>query len=152
MQTEWIVLANTARARICERDAAGGLTELADLVHPESRQKGSELNADRGGHAQKGHGGDDHHGTSLDSRVDPRRKAQQAFAREVAAYLEAAVKDGRCASWVLMASDPFLGELKAELGQGAQRALRRAVGHDYSALTGRELAQRVREVLATAGQ
>jgi protein required for attachment to host cells len=148
MQTNWIVLANASRARVCGRDPdSGRLDELADLVHPQSRQKGSALDSDRGGHAQQGHGGADRHGTTLDAREDPRHKAHAQFARELADYVERAITEGRCTGWTLMASDPFLGELKAHLGKGAQKALQRAVARDMTSFDGADLEQHVRDAL-----
>ena len=58
----WIVVANSARARVIELgDIEGVCRELVDLVHPESRLKGVERAAlhggDRPGHVEgTGHG------------------------------------------------------------------------------------------------
>src|SRR5574337_408257 len=49
----WLVVANAARARVFE-DAAEGeaLHTVADLVHTQSRQKGTDLASDRPGHVE----------------------------------------------------------------------------------------------------
>lgn len=53
------------------------------------------------------------------------------------------VAAGRCAGIVLVASSPFLGQLKQHLGEQAHKALLRTVAADYTTLDDRELAQRL---------
>ena len=50
---------------------------------------------------------------------------------------------GRCAGLVLVASDPFLGQLKKQLSAQAHKALLRTVAADYTALNEHELALRL---------
>jgi len=49
---------------------------------------------------------------------------------------------------VLIASDPFLGELKSHLGKGAAHAVSAAIPRDLTSFAGAELARRVTEALA----
>lgn len=143
----WIVTANAARARVLEEtDKPGHYTHVADLVHPQSRQKGVELAADRGGdragHVQgSGRGGAG--GTALDPRTDPHEREHDRFARELATTLNEGVASGRCAGLVLVASDPFLGHLKSHLDTQATKALLRTIASDYTTLRDDELAQRL---------
>jgi protein required for attachment to host cells len=148
MDQTWIILANAARARIFEREpATARLVELTDLVHPQSRQMGRDLATDRPGHAQKAHGDAGHAGTAFESRTDARDKERSVFAAEVSRYLEDAVSQGRCPAVVIMASDPFLGTLRAHLGQATLRVLRGSIPLDLSAFDGSELARCVSEEL-----
>lgn len=147
MKTTWIVLANSSRARIMEREAGGRLEEVADLVHAQSREKASELTSDREGHAQKAHGDPGHAGTEFQPHTDPRQKEHAIFAAEVARYLADAVTQGRCAGLVLIASDPFLGTLKEHLGHAVTRVLGAAIPRDLSTFSGAELTRRVTEAL-----
>lgn len=139
----WWVVANAARARVLESsEGADGLREVLDLVHPPSRQKGSELGSDRPGHVP----GKSAHGTgssALDSRTDAHAREHAHFAREVAAALNDGLAAGRCAGLVLVASNPFLGLLKQHLGEAAHKALLRTVAADYTMLDARELARRL---------
>lgn len=142
MDREWVVIANAARARILERNGSRGpLVEIADLVHPESRQHGRALDRDRPGHSPGT--GPGQAGTQFDPRTDPRERERRRFAREVAAAIDAGHAGGRCQGVVLVASDPFLGLVKAELGTQARAALRRTVAHDYTALSTDALADRL---------
>jgi protein required for attachment to host cells len=148
MEKTWIVLANASRARIFARASqSGGLEELADLTHPQSREKGLELSSDREGHAQKAHGDPGHAGTAFQPHTDPRQKEHAIFAVEVSRHLEEAVRSGRCLTLALIASDPFLGELKAHLGEAAKRVVMATIPRDLTTFAGPELAQRVSEAL-----
>lgn len=133
----WIVVANAARARVLEeadvpqgaapRPAAhkrhAGSVHVADLVHPQSRQKGVELATDRAGRMTgSGHG---LHGASYQPRTDPREREHDRFAQEFARVLDQGVAAGRCAGLVLVASDPFLGRLKSHLGEQTGKAVLR---------------------------
>jgi len=148
MKKTWIVLANASRARILNREAEGGrLDELADLVHLQSREKGMDLTSDREGHAQKAHGDPGHAGTAFQQHTDPRQKEHAVFALEVSRYLEDAVAQGRCTGLVLIASDPFLGELKSHLGNAAARVVSATIARDLTTFAGADLVHRVTEAL-----
>jgi len=148
MKTTWIVLANAARARIFEREVQSGrMVELLDLVHPQSREKTVELTSDREGHAQKAHGDPGHAGTAFQPHTTPQQKEHAAFAVEISRHLEVAATQGRCGDVALIASDPFLGELKAHLGDATRRVLSATVPRDFTTFTGPDLAHRVTEAL-----
>jgi protein required for attachment to host cells len=138
----WLVVANAAKARVLEMgDKPGAYVHLADLVHPQSRQKGVDLGGDRPGHANalgQGSGG-----TALPSRTDAREREHDRFAREVAGAVNDGVAAGQCAGVVLVASNPFLGQVKGHLSEQARKSLVRCVPSDYTALRDDELAQRL---------
>lgn len=142
----WLVVANAARARVLEEDDSNdstrhGYVHVADLVHPESRQKGVELATDRPGHVEgTGHGLGS---ASYQPRSDPREREHDRFAREVAQMLDKGIAAQRCAGLVLVASSPFLGHLKSHLGEQATKAIVRTLDADYTSLDERELAQRL---------
>lgn len=137
----WLVVANGTRARVLEEAADGGYAHVADLVHPQSRLKGSQLEPDRPGHVTSGA-----HGTGSAQyrpRLDPHERELQHFADELAGLLDAGLADGRCAGLVLVVSHPFLGHLKARLRPASRQRVLRCVAHDYTALSDAELAQRL---------
>lgn len=142
MTKNWLVVANAARARVLEvEDKPGVYTHVADLVHPKSRFKGEQLADDRPGHVEgSGHGLGS---ASYIPRTDPREREHDRFAREVAAQVNAGVSAGRCAGLTLVASDPFLGQLKSHLGEPARKLLLRTLAADYTALSDKELTQRL---------
>jgi protein required for attachment to host cells len=144
----WLVVANAARARVLEESGLQGAkarqqpyVHVADLVHPQSRQKGSDLGGDRAGHALGGHASPA--GAAYTPRTDPREREHDRFAREIAQMLDEGIAAQRCAGLVLVASSPFLGHLKARLGKHAGKAVVRTLDADFTALDDRELAQRL---------
>jgi protein required for attachment to host cells len=136
----WLVVANASRARVLEETGEPGTyLHRADLVHPQSRQKGIELGTDRAGHMEGSSQG--LAGTAYPPRTDVRDREHDRFAREVAAALNDAVAHGQCAGLVLVASNPFLGRLKAHLSERAHAAVLRTVPSDYTSLADTEIAR-----------
>lgn len=143
---DWVVVANAARARIFERDDENqALREIADRVHAPSRQKASELETDRPGKARKGDAS-----TAFAPHTDPREREHQRFAHEVAQLLEEAALAQRMPGLVLLASNPFLGELKAELGDAARRLLKHSAPIDLTTYQHAELEARVTRAIGSA--
>lgn len=146
----WLVVANASRARVLEVTGESGVyVHIADLVHPQSRQKGTDLADDRPGHVP----GTAAHGTgssAFDPRTAPRLREHERFAHEVAAALDDGIAAGRCAGLVLVASDPFLGQLKKQLSPRAHKAMLHTVSADYTALSETELASRLASRLPPA--
>jgi protein required for attachment to host cells len=141
---EWVLVANAARARCFERDPGNGaLRELEGFVHPASRLKGQDLGSDRGGLAYKGAAS-----TQYSPPTDLHEKEHAQFARELVRYLEQAALDHRFGRLALVASNPFLGELRSQLGAASQRVLAASVASDLTAFAGRDLEQRVTKALA----
>jgi protein required for attachment to host cells len=138
----WLVVANAARARVLEEgDKPGAYIHRADLVHPQSRLKGIELGGDRPGHVVRtGHGLGS---TAYAPHTDSREREHDRFAQELAEMLNHGIAAGQCAGLVLVASNPFLGHLKAHLGEQAHKAILRTVPADYTALRDDELAPRL---------
>jgi protein required for attachment to host cells len=142
MKTNWLVVANAARARVLEQtDTVGAYKSVADLVHPPSRMKGEQLGSDRPGHAHaEGYG---LAGTSFVPHTDPREREHDRFAREVAAAVNQGVAQDCCAGITLVASAPFLGHLKSHLSGQARKLLLRTIAADYTTLRDDELARRI---------
>ena len=136
---DWVLLANASRARLFERDADNGaMREVAAFVHPASRVKGSTLGHDRPGHAAKGEAS-----TNFEPTTPLKEREQQHFAQQLAGHLEAAALDGRMQRWMLFASSPFHGRLRAALGAAAAARLALHVDRDLSSWQGAELERRV---------
>jgi protein required for attachment to host cells len=138
------VVANAARARVLEETGKPhAYTHVADLVHPQSRQKGEELAYDRPGYSEGSAPGVA--GAVYPPRMNPRERERDRFAQQVARLLDEGIAGGRCAGLVLVASSPFLGHLKAHLGEQSRKAIVRTVDADYTALRDSDLAERLAE-------
>lgn len=139
----WVLVANGARARLFVRDPDNGaLRELASFVHPASRTAPGELGHDRPGQARKGAAH-----TAFVPHTDPHERELAVFARELSAALEAAVLEHRLGRWSLIASSPFLGRLRAELGERSAACLDCHVDRDLTTFEGAELESRVSALL-----
>jgi protein required for attachment to host cells len=148
MQDTWVMVANAARARCFERHKADGtLRERADYVHPQSRQKGIDLGSDRSGHVDRDTRAGAGSGTPLDARTDPRAKEHDSFARQLAKVINDAVAGGRCGALVLVASNPFLGELKSHLSPRADHLLQATIPSDLTSFEGHDLQRRIDRAL-----
>ena len=131
----WIVVANSSRARLFEHAGGAALALRQEFEHPESRAKGSDLVSDRPGHTATDQG----RRTALDPDTDPKRVAQEQFARALAQALEQGRVQNRYGALVLVASAPFLGILRAQLPEGVKAMVRDSVDKDYTALAESEL-------------
>ncbi|MET3373508.1 protein required for attachment to host cells [Variovorax boronicumulans] len=141
MKTQWIVIANAASARIFRRDTGNApLVPIATLAHDASRLHARELESDRpGSHAADNSRGPNH----FEPRSDARRKEHRRFAREIAQRLDAGVKAGEYGSLTLFASNPFMGELKAQLSEPVTRRLKATLNNDLSHVGIAELDRRM---------
>jgi protein required for attachment to host cells len=141
MKTECIVIANAASARFFRRDSAKApLVPLATLTHDRSRLHASELGSDRPG----SQAADNSHGVNhFEPRSDARRKEHLRFAKEIGERLDAGLKAGEYASLTLFASNPFMGELKAQLSKAVTQRLKATLNNDLSHVGIAELESRI---------
>jgi len=140
----WYVVANASRARLLERTPGeDDWADVVDLVHADSRRPGASLARDRPGHiAGRGPASG---GYTFQPRTDPRQHEHARFARQIADAVDAAVSDGRCGRLVLVASDPFLGVLDAQLDPRTRKAVHARVAHDWTTLPDAELVRKLGE-------
>ncbi len=121
MKSTWIVVAESARARIFTMSEIGGkLQEATDLSHPESRLHDTELSSDLPGRTFDSQG-ESRHG--MEPATDPKEREAQAFAAEIARHIERGRHEGNFDALVLIAPPKFLGRLRAELTKPARDAL-----------------------------
>lgn len=144
----WVVLANSSRARLFELDPdAEHLHEVSDFVHPEGRQKQAELGDEQGGHTQRSLSDGGSGGSAFQARTDARHKERERFARILAEFLDKALAERRFESLVLIASNPFLGELRAHLKDSTDRAVAAILPRDLTGLGTLALTRRVLEAV-----
>ena len=141
MDTEWILVADSAQARLFSRIAPRAeLIEEEDWVHPESRLHGRDLERDAPGQVFSSHG---HDRSGTQDTETPHRKEAERFAGELAEVLEHARTQNRFDRLTLVAEPRFLGLLRDHL---TRETADKVVGSLDRALT-RESGARIREVL-----
>lgn len=121
MNSTWIVVAESARARIFTvTGSRGDLEEVADLSHPESRLHARELSSDLPGRTFDSHG-EGRHG--MEQATDLKDQEAQTFAAEIARHVDRSRLEGSFESLILVAPPKFLGRLRSELSKATRDAL-----------------------------
>jgi protein required for attachment to host cells len=145
MRTEWLLVANATHARVLQRADESQLILLQTFEHPGSRLQSSDVGKDEAGRALSRRGTA---AVPLQPRMDAQTKEHLQFAHELAAFLEPAALGNRYESLVIVASNPFLGEIKHALHDGARRRLSATVPVDLTSVARHELASRIGQHLA----
>lgn len=120
MRDTWILVADSARARLFSLGAAGSLEEIGDFINAAMRTPGHEL-----GHAPPARVhdrfGEGRH--AIDARTSPRDKAAAQFADVLKSALEHGRAGQRYHTLVLIAPPRFLGVLKAALDKDVRNSI-----------------------------
>lgn len=114
-----IAVAQRAKARLFLHEGPGrGLTEIADLVHPESRAHGLDLDTDRPGRVHDRVGTGRH---AMANEETHKERAASDFAREIARALSDRRTHEGFDRLILAAEPGFLGLLRAALDDPTKR-------------------------------
>jgi len=163
MAKNWVVAANNTEAKIFilappaprlkDPDARqystaelpqSRLVELEALEHPEGRLKSQSIDADRPGRSFESAGMKRH---AMTREVDPKTQEAIAFARQVAARLEGARRQGEVERLILVAAPEFLGLLRANLSSELRRMLEEEFSLDLVQMTPHEIRAHLPETL-----
>ena len=137
-KTIWVIVADESAATFYDRKSRRGpITELFQLSNETGRKKSGDLISDRGGRSFDSHGQGRH--TMAKDEPGPKKRASQAFAKDIAARINTAMRDGACDEFVLIAAPRFLGVLRDALEKTANEkpALtidKEMVGRDTAAI------------------
>jgi protein required for attachment to host cells len=149
MSRQWIVVADSGRARIffrARRD--GALEELEDLANPEALMRPRELTSDRAGRSYStAGGGRTRH--ALETRTDPREQKALNFAGRIADRIDAGRAEGHFDELVIAAAPHFLGDLRQSLSAPSKKLVCLELDKD---LVGLDAAAIRSHVDAAAGQ
>jgi protein required for attachment to host cells len=134
MDTTWIVLADSSRARIFERPKhARHLRELDDFVNPAGRIDAANLRSDEGGRFYGK--GERYQGHTAEPAVGPVQHENALFARDVAEHLNKALGAQRYQHLYLLAAPKFLGLLRGNLHKEVQKVVVEELAKDISGLS-----------------
>jgi protein required for attachment to host cells len=140
MKTDWILIANATRARLLQQEPGQKVKELRSFEHLAGRSKIGELADDRSGSERN----DRLYGAAaFQPRLDAKQKEHRRFARELAEYLEQQAQLGAYRRIEIFASNPFLGELKAVVGDATLRLVGGAHDLDLTMVGKAELGRRI---------
>ncbi len=124
MKPDWILIANTTRARVLCQQCGAAMEVLESFVHPAGRGQPSL------------------------PLLDSRQKEYTRFAQELAQYLEAEARLAHFGSLVILAPEPFLDDLRAALGKFTVRLLVGTGERDLTSCGVAELGRQVSYELA----
>ena len=165
MQTTWIVAANGGRARIfAQTSPAQAPQEINDMVNTAQRMRVSETEPDNIGPtaaAGSAHniGAAQGGGLPYNAKAGAPNKAYQPahtpeqieaerFARDIAAYLLQAQREGRFHRLVIAAAPQCLGTLRAQLDPHLLPLLQLEVAKDYTQDSAQELGRHLQAARA----
>lgn len=140
-----VLVANGGQARFFTLESpAADLIELDSAINPEARMHEEDLMDDRRGryHDQGGAGR-----SALDESTDPKDVTIQRFARKLAQRLERERTQGKLERLYLVASPPFLGELRKHLSNHLKPLLAKEIAKDFSHMDSKELRKHLPEHL-----
>ena len=123
---DWILIANTTRARVLQQEPGSPMVVLESFVHPAGRGQRSE------------------------PFMDARQKECTRFAHELAQFLEQEARQAHFGCLTIFASASFLEELRAGLGKITTRLLSGLHELDLTSVGVAELERRVSHELALA--
>jgi protein required for attachment to host cells len=123
---DWILLANTTRARVLQQEPGSAMVVLESFVHPAGR------------------------GQRAEPLLDARQKEGTRFALELARYLEHEARQGHFGCLTIFASGAFLEELRGGLGKATARLLSGTRELDLTSVGVAELERRVSYELSVA--
>lgn len=129
MTTTWILVANasaadlytTPRAKLLDNQSS--LQLINHLEHPQSREKGLDLVADKLGHSG--------HGTFVESS-EPKQQQADLFARELAFLLEAGRVKKSFDDLIIIAPSRFLGLLHKHINGQLKQLISIDIDKDYT--------------------
>ena len=120
-----VVVSESSRARVFEMvNPNTPLTEIRDMVHPESRAHAQELTSDLPGRSFDSHGQGRH---AMETTVDVKEQESILFAEQVADFINAECDEKRLDRLYLAAPPHFLGLLRKRLGNEAKHHIARQI-------------------------
>ncbi len=126
MSVSWIVVADSANARIFMTDRHGAhWQEITDLIHAESRMSATELETDRPGRSYDSKGMGRH---AMEPKQTRKMKESGIFATQISDYLKQ--HDKEFEELVLVCAPRFLGQLRKQLDKSASKKVSREISRD----------------------
>ncbi len=130
MQTTWILVADSSRARIFEIEPSEqNFQEVEDFANPQGRANVRELNTDS--QARRGTEGRTQAST-WQPNVDAVEHETELFTKNLGQYLDKARTDHRYDKLCLIAPPKFLGLIRQNLSKEAQKMVGEEIAKDIS--------------------
>ncbi len=146
MKLTWIVVADSARARIFTADTpTSPLEEIEDFSHAEGRLHDREITSDLPGKIKSAGGG----GHAFEQPTDPKKHEADTFAHQVAQFLEDAHNANRFEQLLIIAAPSFLGLLRNHLPEPIKKLVRFELDKEITMHSAADIRQHLPEYLPT---
>lgn len=132
----WIVVANSAYAKIYKAENNNKLIEISELKHPESRLHDRDLVTSRPGRTYASMGS---RRSSIEPHTDPKDQEIASFAKQICHLLETAKEKEHLNRIYLTASPAFLGILRQALSPSISQLVAGQVDRDMTHLKPEEI-------------
>jgi protein required for attachment to host cells len=144
MDTTWIVVADSSRARIFElQEGEQHLREIEDFLNISGRADADDLRTDeRGRFYGKGERNQAH---TADPAVFPVEHENELFSRTITQYLDNARNQQRYTRLCLIAAPKFLGLLRNNLHKEVHKLIEEDLPKNISTFTRRQIEEYVKE-------
>lgn len=124
MHNTWILIANSAKARILEDSGdRNPLKLIREFNNPAGRARAADLVTGQSGRAQNSTG----QRASLAPRTDPRRNAQRHFAQALVDALDNGRRHNAFDKLIIASASPFLGMLLEECDEQLRHGIRKSI-------------------------
>jgi len=144
MKKTWILVADSARARIFTAEhVSGPLREVKDIAHSEAHLKDQDLVTDRPGR-NTGSGGAHH---ALNDKNDPKRHEAAQFAGRLAEELEHGRVNNRFEQLILVAEPSLLGRVRDHLNEHLKRMISFELDKNLAQLDASKIREHLPEIL-----
>ncbi len=144
MDAAWVVVADSARARVLRAESRiGPLEDMMDLSDTQARLHDGDLYTDEQTRRMEFGRSGDQGANDYEPPRSHHRELAHRFAREIADYLRRGALENRYERLVLAASPEFLGVLRKELDDNARAKITLELTKDLS----RMRAEQVRRYL-----
>jgi protein required for attachment to host cells len=140
----WIIVANSAFARVFETSNNKELHEIQHLSHPESRLKVSELVSERQG---RGHESVGTRRSAMAAPTSPKEVEFATFAKDLLEYLETSRKEGKFSKIYIAAGPHFLGLLREKIPGNLSNILAGEIDKDLTQFEGKQIRSHLPDIL-----
>jgi protein required for attachment to host cells len=141
MAYAWVVVADSARARVFSvENASGQLEPVEQLLSPEARLHERDLSSDRPGRSFDSFGSGRH---STDTATSAKDQIAANFAKELAQHLKAGCNDRSFERLVIIAEPQFLGLLNKSLPTAVDKLVSLRIDKDLTKETEQEIRERL---------
>lgn len=139
----WIVVANSALAKIFRLSKFPKIEELTSMEHPESRLHDQDLVSSKPGRAFESTGV---RRSSYEPESDPKKLEIDKFARILGEYLCTSYQKGKFSRLYIMAGPSFLGMLRQHLNAQTQEIIVAELAKDMTEHKKEEIEQHLAEL------